>query len=65
MALGLNEDGYNASDRKDERFLVNVQDWLGRDTTVDEEELAFNMRDQHGYSAKEAATEIAACAAAA
>jgi hypothetical protein len=63
MALGLYESSTD-QERRDERFLARVEDWVGRPLTFDEEEIAFCMRDQGGYSAKEAATEVLACAAA-
>ncbi len=67
MNIGLYEGEQTRSDRRDEAFLMCVEDWLGRpinrDAEWDEEELAFTMRDQHGYNAKEAAAEIVACAA--
>lgn len=62
MSIGLYEGEQSFQDRKDEAFIINVEDWLGRPLNrhaeIDEEELAFIMRDQHGYNSKESAEEI-------
>ena len=59
MALGLNE-GSTQQERIDEHFLACVQRILVRSLTSTEEEIAIGVRDQHGYDATEAATEILA-----
>lgn len=62
MALGLSESS-TQQDRIDEHFLACVQRTIGRSLTSTEEELAIAARDQAGYNAMEAATEILAHAA--
>lgn len=62
MALGLSESS-TQQDRIDEHFLACVQRTLGRPLTGDEEGIAIDVRDQGGYNAMEAATEILAQAA--
>jgi len=62
MALGLSESS-TQQERIDEHFLACVQRTIGRSLTSTEEEIAIAARDQAGYNALEAATEILAHAA--
>lgn len=59
MAFGLTSEGESDQDRADARFLAHVEDWVGRPLTLDEEGLAFDLRDQ-GCNPKEAAEEVMA-----
>jgi hypothetical protein len=63
MAFGLHHESSTTQDRADERFLARVQADVGRPLTSEEEEIAFAVRDQGGYTAAEAAVEVLACAA--
>jgi hypothetical protein len=57
--FGMNESP-TANDHADARFIADVARALGRKLTDEEEGLAFDVRSQGGYSAEEAAAEIAA-----
>ncbi|WP_273036786.1 hypothetical protein [Massilia timonae] len=59
MALGLSESS-TQQDRIDQHFLACVQRTIGRSLTSAEEAMAIDVRDQGGYNAMEAATEILA-----
>ncbi|MFS2027674.1 hypothetical protein [Massilia sp. CT11-137] len=63
MAFGLYNESSTAQELADERFLARVQGFFGRPLTFEEEEIAFSVRDQGGYTAAEAAVEVLACAA--
>jgi hypothetical protein len=60
MAFGLDTEMITASDREDDRFIKEVARIVGRALTAAEEGTAFDVRDQGGYNAREAAAEILA-----
>lgn len=45
-------------DHIDECFLIHLTDWVGSDVTVEEEAMAFQARDEQGFSIREAAALI-------
>ena len=45
----MNDNGQS----RDDCFLENLREWLGRDTTQQEDDVALNLRNDYGYSMKE------------